>query len=114
MQVALSKLLARVPLSKLSEQVLYASCSKQVSKLSEQVLYASCSKQVVGASSSEQALRASSPSKFSMQVALSKLLARVPLSKLSEQVLYASCSKPVVGASSSEQALRASSLCKLL
>ena len=65
MQVALSKLLARVPLSKLSEQVLYASCSKllarvPLSKLSEQVLYASCSKQVVGARSSEQALRASS------------------------------------------------------
>ena len=71
MQVALSQLLARVALSKLSEQVLYASCSKQV-------VGARSSEQVVGAS-----FRASSPSKFSMQVAHSQLLARVPLSKLS-------------------------------
>ena len=67
MQVAPSKLLARVPLSKLSEHNLYASkllAPVPLSKLSEQVLYASCSKEVVGASSSEQALRASYPCKL--------------------------------------------------
>ena len=53
----LSKLLARIPLSKFSKQVLCASCSEQValsklsarfplSKFSNQVLSASCSQQV--------------------------------------------------------------------
>ena len=40
----------------------------------------------------------SSPSKFSEQVALSKLLALFPLSKFSKQVLSASCPEQVVGA----------------
>ena len=53
-------------------------------------------------------------SKFSVQVALSKWSARVPLSKFSKQVLCASCSEQVVGAISSEPVLQASSLSKLL
>ena len=71
--------MARVPLSKFSRQVLSASCPEQVS--SKFSAQVALSKLLAQVPLSKR--------KFSAQVALSKMLARVPLSKFSKQVTVA-------------------------